>query len=229
MAKKKKKKKGFLYISLIAISAFILSFILINFYPIQVLELNFKDQLFEWRGLLDVSDSPTVLVAISQKADEEIPEKYPWPTSVHARLVENLNQAGAKVIAFDVLFEGRDSYDAKNDTLFAEAIKKHGNVILAGELNKTTGDNAELTEPQFPIDILQQSNPNRTALVRVIPDLDGAIRTYNFGHIYEADSKNYYRLGIEVIKEYLDIPYEEIDETRPNPGSEYFKLGHMMC
>ena len=206
----------------IALAAFVVSFVLMLINPIQVLELKFKDQLFEWRGPLDVSESPIVLVAMSEDADNEIPEKYPWPTSIYARLVENLNEAGAKVIAFDVLFDNTDDFNPKNDTLFAEAIKEHGNVILAGELFNEEGSNADLRSVDFPIPVLNTNNPNRVALVRVIPDIDGAIRTYSFGN--EHMGTYYYRMALEILREYNDIPYEEIDEIGPNEN-EFFKLG----
>ena len=99
---------------------------------IQRIELSLRDQFFE--GPLSVEDSPIVLVAISEKADSEIPEKWPWPTELHARLVHNLNRAGAKAILFDVIFSQKDTYDTKNDSLFAEAIAKYGNVILSGDI-----------------------------------------------------------------------------------------------
>ena len=223
MAKKKRKIKELLFASIIGLIAFITSFILIYLHPFQVLELNLKDQLFEWRGPMDVSDSPIVMVAISQQADEEIPEKYPWPTNLHAKLVENLNEAGAKVIAFDVLFEDPDMFNARNDTLFAEAIQEHGNVILAGELNLEEGEFGNLQEPQFPLEIFRKKNPNKVGLVRVNPDLDGTVRSYSFGNIHRG-TDTYYRFGLEVLRQYHEIPYSEIDEIAPN-DNEYFTLG----
>lgn len=222
MASLKKRKTGIFSLVLIAIAAFAISLILMLLYPVQSLELKYTDQLFEWRGPMDVSDSPIVLVAISQNADEEIPEKYPWPTNIYARLIDNLNKAGAKVIAFDVIFNDRDIYDLKNDSLFAEAIKKHGNVILAGELEKSTVSNSSEYSTVFPIPILTTSNPNKTALVKVHPSLDGSIRSYSFGtkHLGE----DYYMLGLETLRLYKDISYEEIDPLG-NSEKDYFKLG----
>lgn len=222
MSKKKKSRLKTISILIIALLAFLFSFLLMLLYPFQVLELNFKDQLFEWRGPLDVSESPIVLVEMSDQADEEIPEKFPWPTSVYAKLVENLNKAGAKVIAFDVMFVSPDAFNAKNDTLFAEAIKEHGNVILAGEIQSESDANADLQTTQFPIPVLNLNNPNRVALVRVVPDIDGAIRSYSFGN--EHMGTDYYRMGLEILREYHDIPYEQIDEIGPNE-SDYFKIG----
>lgn len=222
MAKSKKTQNRIVSVVLISIGVFIASFILMRIKPVQILELKHTDQLFEWRGPLDVSDSPIVLVAISQDADDEIPQKYPWPTSVHAKLVENLNKAGAKVIAYDVVFDNPDIHDLKNDTLFAEAVKKHGNVLLAGELRRNIMQLAEETSPMFPTPVLTTNNPNRVSLVRVHPDLDGAVRAYKFGLTHHGE--NYYRLALDVVRKYADIPYEEIDPIGASED-EYFTLG----
>lgn len=223
MAKKKSSKKRIAPLLLIAIGAFVFSFILMLIKPIQIVELKYSDQLFEWRGPLDVSHSPIVMVAMSDDADGEIPEKYPWPTNIYARLIDNLNQAGAKVIAFDVVFDNPDMYDLRNDTLFAEALKKHGNVILAGEIRAERTTFSDQIEPVFPTPVLTVNNPNQVSFVRVHPGLDGAVRSYSFGENYL--NKNYYLLGLETIRVFDNIPYEEIDPVGPNPGSDYFKLG----
>ncbi|MEX0724206.1 MAG: adenylate/guanylate cyclase domain-containing protein [Gracilimonas sp.] len=223
MAKNKSSNKKLVSVLLIAIAAFIGSFILMIFKPVQILELKYNDQLFEWRGPLDVSESPIVLVAISQNADEEIPQKYPWPTNIHAKLIENLNRAGAKVIAFDVIFDNLDQYDTRNDTLFAEALKEYGNVILSGELQRNATDLSNQISTMFPIPVLMANNPNQVALVRVHPDLDGAVRSYRFGQQHQGI--NYYRLSLEMLREYAQIPYEEIDPIGPNSDSDFFSLG----
>lgn len=208
---------------IVALTAFVLSVFLIFLEPIQQLELRHHDLLFEMRGELDVSNSPIVLVAISQQADEEIPYKYPWPTNLHAKLVNNLNRAGARVIAFDVIFDNPDIYDPVNDSLFAESLKKHKNVILGGELQADQTAVSELISPLFPNSTLLNSNPNKPGLVRVFPDLDGAVRTYNFGHTHREE--NFYRLGLEIIRNFKGIPYENVDGIGPDNEDEHFSLG----
>jgi len=218
-----KERKSYSKIAIIASSAFVLSVLMIFLEPIQRLELRHHDLLFEMRGELDVSDSPIVMVAISQQADEEIPYKYPWPTNLHAKLIDNLNRAGAKVIAFDVIFDNPDTYDPENDSLFAESMKRHQNVILGGELQADQISESELISPLFPNTTLFNSNPNKPGLVRVFPDLDGAVRSYNFGHIHREET--YYRLGIEVVREFEGLAYDSIDAINPNSKSEYFSVG----
>ncbi|MAO65819.1 MAG: hypothetical protein CL666_12560 [Balneola sp.] len=222
MAKPRKKPLRIAVLFAIATGGFVLSFFLMFIRPVQNIQLKHTDQLFEHRGPLDVSESPIVLVAISQQADEEIPQKYPWPTDIYARLVHNLNKAGAKVIAFDVVFDNPDLYDTKNDSLFAEAMRQHKNVILSGEIQREISNVSDSYSPMFPTPVLTSGNPNRVALVRVHPDLDGAVRTYHFGHNHLGT--NYYRLGLETIREYKDIPYDSIDPIGPS-GDPYFTLG----
>lgn len=222
MPRSPKRKNVFGLIS-IGAAAFLLAVFLMFLKPFQLFELKYTDQLFEWRGPLDVSDSPVILVAISDAADEEIPEKYPWPTSIYAKLIENLNKAGARTILFDVIFDNPDMYQLRNDTLFARALKEHGNVILGGDLRRTKTENSELITTVFPLPIFETSNPNKVGFVRVGPGIDGAVRKYSFGEEYAGE--RYYMLGIEGIRLYEDIPYSRVDPLEEESQKKYFELG----
>lgn len=59
-----------------------------------------------------------------------------WPRTVFARLVDRLTSYGASVIVFDVHFV--EHKNKSHDQLFAEAIRRAGNVILAEQLQHTT-------------------------------------------------------------------------------------------
>ena len=166
--------------------------------------------------------SPIVLVAISEEADSEIPEKWPWPTSIHAKLVENLNRAGAKAILFDILFSQVDELNPYNDTLFAETIEKYGNVILAEIEQIETHEGIE-REPIFPNDILLDRTPNPIGLISTNPYIDGYIRTYSFGRNYLG--KSYLMLGIEGLKVFKGIPANQVSELDPNSIDPYFHIG----
>ncbi|RNC83374.1 MAG: adenylate/guanylate cyclase domain-containing protein [Balneola sp.] len=217
-----KRKKGVAFYIVIASAAFFLSLLIASTEQVQKIELSLRDYLFEIRGPLSVEDSPIVMVAISENADSEIPEKWPWPTSIHAKLVHNLNRAGAKAILFDVLFTQQDSFDPRNDTLFAEAIAEYGNVILAGDVE----DIIEINRPTssiFPLPVLREDNPNQLGFVSTFPYLDGYVRTYNIGRRYQGT--DYLMLGLQGLRLFNDIPDEEIDEFDQNSKNEFFKLG----
>ena len=219
-----RKKPIWVYI-LIAVLTFGMSLFLSLTNFVNKTELSIRDEFFEIRGPLSVEDSPIVLVAISDEADEEIPEKWPWPTSVHAKLVENLTRAGAKAILFDVLFVQEDLYDPKNDTLFANAIAESGRVILAADLSREESRLSGEIEPTFPLRLLRDNNPNSLGLVSMRTENDGIVRSYYL--VFPHQDKNYYMLGLEGIRLYEDIKQEDIDGitnfySKENPG---FRVG----
>jgi adenylate cyclase len=88
------------------------------------------DILFNLRGIKK-APSDVVIVSIDKLSASKLnlpddPEK--WPRSLHARLIENLVEAGASVIAFDMIFS--DARSAEEDNLFANAISSAHNVVL---------------------------------------------------------------------------------------------------
>jgi adenylate cyclase len=91
---------------LIAEAAFVAMLVLTNLPPLSFLELKGLDLLFLLRGPLP-PPSEVVVVAIDEPSFAEISKQWPWPRSVHARLIDQLKKAGAKVIGFDVLFAER--------------------------------------------------------------------------------------------------------------------------
>src|SRR3990170_1573077 len=91
--------------------------------------------LFKFRGVRQ-PPADAVVVSIDKESAEQLnipenPDK--WPRSLHARLIDNLIRAGAAVITFDVHF--LESRVAEDDKLFAQAINKAGNVVLADALS----------------------------------------------------------------------------------------------
>ncbi len=90
--------------------------------------------LFKLRGAKQAPPD-AVVVSIDKESSEKLnlsdnPDK--WPRSLHARLIENLAREGASVIAFDVHFI--EPRSPKDDSLFAEALRKAGNVVLCEPL-----------------------------------------------------------------------------------------------
>ena len=222
-SKTSRKKPLWIYL-IISAMAFLVASFLSNIPTFRSVELDFRDLLFEIRGPLSIENSPIVLVPISDEADEEIPQKYPWPTNVYAKLVENLNRAEAKVIVFDVIFDQPDQYDPRNDTLFANALEKYGNVILAGDFLNESVEFGDQQTTLFPQNILLQKNPNPVGLVDVTPNTDGAIRSYSFGTKPEIMDSTFYKLGIEALIKFQNLPRDSVSEVEDN-NSSFFKLG----
>jgi adenylate cyclase len=185
--------------------AFLVSYLVIATPPFQTLELRSLDTLFEIRGPLDTSGSPVVLVAISEQSDREIREKYPWPTDLYARLINNLNQAGARTIGIDVIFDQMDIYNPRNDTIFANAIRTHGNVVLAGKVHteyqrSRDEDQVSMVEMRSlvePLPVLRNQNANPWGFVTAELDMDGFIRRYRL--VQEHLGENYLAFALQVM------------------------------
>src|SRR5262249_4850054 len=89
------------------------------------------DLLFQLRGVRPPPPEAFV-VSIDPDSSEKLhlpdnPDK--WPRSVHTRLIDRLMEAGAKVITFDLHFI--EPKVPEDDRLFAQAISRAGNVVLA--------------------------------------------------------------------------------------------------
>ncbi len=94
------------------------------------LEQLFYDSLFLFRGVRQTSQQ-IVIVAIDESSFDELDQQWPWPRSLHAKLIDSLSQAGAKVIAFDLLF----SEPAQHDAELAQAIDRHRSVVMVNEIS----------------------------------------------------------------------------------------------
>ncbi|MFU8859887.1 MAG: CHASE2 domain-containing protein [Cyclonatronaceae bacterium] len=182
-----------------------LSYLVIATPPFRTLELRSLDTLFEIRGPVDTSETPIVLVSISEQSDREIKEKYPWPTHLYARLINNLNLAGARTIGIDIIFDQMDIYNSRNDTIFANAMRDHGNVVLAGkvhtEVQRSRGDDqvsmVEMRSLVEPMPVMQDRNPNPWGFVTAELDMDGFIRRYRL--VQDHLGEDYLAFALQVL------------------------------
>ena len=71
-----------------------------------------------------------VLVGIDDDSFQYLDLQWPWPRSLHAKLLTALSAARARVVVFDVLFD-TPAKDPDDDQLLSRAIAAHPNVILA--------------------------------------------------------------------------------------------------
>jgi len=125
MSKKTLRMLNFL---VIVISGVVSSIAFYHSYMGKELELKGYDLLFEVRGPLE-QPQDIVIVAIDEASFGVLGLRWPWPRSIHAELVRNLKEAGAKLIVFDIVFPEKSNEE--DDLMFAEMIKRAGNVVLA--------------------------------------------------------------------------------------------------
>ncbi|MHB9118509.1 MAG: CHASE2 domain-containing protein [Burkholderiales bacterium] len=97
----------------------------------QALELKLFDRMVVATAPNRV-DMPITLVGIDEPSFAELKQQWPWPRSLHAKLLDNLREAGVAAVGFDVVFAEPSS--PQEDAAFAQAIRKSGNVVLAADL-----------------------------------------------------------------------------------------------
>ena len=177
-------------------------------------------------------------------------KKVPWPYprgDIWARVVTNLSNAGAKVIAFDIQF---DSPDARSEYLrsvssnlppeFQQYLPGHGDILLAESIDnaqkngtKVVMDVKMVREPTripptyiaYPVQEIMDVNPE-TGLINDMLDIDGFSRQYSFaGYMEHSSEKAYLTIGVKCVKAFLDIP----DETLPiyNSDKNIYEYGSL--
>jgi adenylate cyclase len=193
--------KGKLLIgSLIGGLAWVLVFILYGTGLLESFERKTYDQLCR---LTAFSPAPEeiILVTVDQgslQAAQKQGISWPWPRQMYAPIVEFCRDAGAKAVAFDVLFTEPSSYGLEDDRLLAEALAKNRRCILPIFLSRQKRGEGERDEGFLerasiplrnesgrspipydsaipPIPILTQST-HRLGNVAIPPDPDGIYR-----------------------------------------------------
>lgn len=157
--------------------------------PLKRLEQKFIDYRFKERGEIDFKDSAGVIILeITQDTYDQIPSPYnswPWPRAYFARIIENLNEAGAKAIGIDLVMANPDKYSEENDKKLFEAIKKYQNVVVAGKINIEAEDAAEHLGSKTLIRNVDENfsslffdADSSIGIVQAVSDNDGVYRRY---------------------------------------------------
>jgi adenylate cyclase len=156
-------------LALVGIGCFF-TLIIILIQPFNQLNLWVSDQFFTTE-----SPSPNIVIA---GIDDESLETYgrwsEWSRTLHANAINNLNEAGAKVIGFDIIFADSSS----DDPTLAAAIAKANNVVLASVGTQSAHRDASgITFDNFllpTVSLGQVASSLGTA--NVMPDSDGTVR-----------------------------------------------------
>ena len=103
--------------------------------------------------------------------------RWPWPRRQHAALIDRLREAGAGVIAYDLPFN-EPAADPRDDELLANAIVRHGRVILPVQAGGRAGKLR--VGVQEPIPALAQAAA-AVAHSELSIDADGSARRFYLG------------------------------------------------
>jgi len=177
-----------------------LAFFLSNPYPLQLAQMKAFDlyQRMSPRVVPPPENKPVTIIDLDENSLSEVGQ-WPWPRTILARLVENLMQMGAVVVAFDVVFPEPDRMNPVaiadavggldeetrdklrnlpgNDALFAGVIKR-GRVVL-GQAGFWDEKAADAVPPVRKSIALKGPKPHRflqdfRSLIRNVPIIEKA-------------------------------------------------------
>ena len=136
------------------------------------------DILLLARGTLE-PPKDIVVVAIDEPSFDEVNLQWPWPRSLHAKLIENLFEAGADTVALDILFS--EPSHPEEDRELARVIDKYQKIVLATDINVFEDPQLgfvqeKIVEPA-PITKLMTSSAN-LGFINVALDPDGFVRRF---------------------------------------------------
>jgi adenylate cyclase len=183
------------------------------------IEYRMTDFKFGVRGINEagLQNSRIVIVAIDDQSFASIPFKYPWPRTYHAKLIKNLNRAGARTIVFDVVFTEESSLDPSQDDIFRDAIMEAGNVVLAGKMVIEEREAFDLTGLLPPIKKLSEVSTFGIADTKF--DSDGFVRRYIL--FRKHNQKRYFSLGLSALASYFGLPGDPVNWLVPTDGGDF--------
>ncbi len=166
----------------IAPAIVLLAFLLSHIGVFENLELKLIDAKFNARPIDSTfrKNPDVVIIAVSDQAQEST-RPFPWPRDYHARIIRNLTRAGAKAVAFDLVFDDVDR--SGGDAAFREAAAECKNVIVAGRQSTTLSEETRVSFTSLKKVDLQtifDGTPGASVgIVYVRQDNDGVIRRYH--------------------------------------------------
>ncbi len=210
MKKKKEekyKKQNKSIILIIGIIATIFAIIITSTGLFKTLESRSIDWRFNLRGKVQPT-SPVVIVAIDDSSFANMPERWTWPRTFYARVVENLKKWGAKAIVFDMVFSEPTAKNPKEDKIFADAVKKAGNVILGLAILQENIGKGITTRVLYPVKELKEAAFDLGLVHHRFSETDSHIReTYM---LLKSGDELFYSMSLKAIGLYYGLKMEDL-------------------
>lgn len=148
------------------------------------------------------------------------------PRVFHTRLLQNLTRWGAKTVVFDMVF---GAPQPQFDRAFAEAIRAHGNVILAASQERSVeaGGQGEVTSLTRPTADLREAAAG-IGVANIDKDVDQALRQFTWWYkSFDEDTledANFPALGVAAAAQFKGEDPKAL--LNPAPSLQWTFLGH---
>lgn len=150
----------------------IAGFVVYGFDLLERLELETVDARFAIRGT-EAPPDDMVLVLIDDVTFDELDEQWPFPRSMHGKVIDAINRDGAAAIAYDVQFT--EPTVPKEDNFLIGAVGRMGGMTLATEeVDKDGGTNV------FGGDEVLERLGARAGNTQIGADPGGALRRFPY-------------------------------------------------
>lgn len=118
---------------------------------------SFEAKTYDWRITKSIADrskneviEDIVIIDIDGRSVSELGKFSQWPRSYYPKVINFLNEGGAKVIGLDVIFD-KDIREPEEDVKFVQAVRNAGNItnaLLFSESDSLNWRYAMKSEPQ---------------------------------------------------------------------------------
>jgi adenylate cyclase len=188
--------------ALVAVSIALMAVCLYLFHALIHLDYLLYDLNFYFRGGAPASGR-VVLVLLDERSVLELHRTRYWSRSQLAQAILHLKEAGAEIIALDMLLSTPDS-DPMEDMALAHAISDVGNVVMARVASASgVGEIA-------PLPLFQQGMVG-DGFIDLTPDADDVLRRVHFFHARSMEDGSLQLLpsfSLEVIRAYYNLEYQ---------------------
>ena len=135
---------------------------------------SYENRSWDWRAITVAAsrkkDPHIRLITIDQRSLDYYAKEeaitWPWPRALYVPVIEFLKKAGARAVAFDLLFTESSVHGVGDDKAFAKSMNGSMPVINAAVISNDT-----LTTPVSEI-----NSASLIGLVNAVPDADGIFR-----------------------------------------------------
>ncbi len=164
-------------------------------------------------------DDKIIIVAIDDQSLEDLKVRWPWPRTMFAKAIDNLSQAGAHVIAFDLIFSEPSQAELKQqDRVLGDAIERSKAWIVLGSKFYTRRTNQEVKTGYIKAIPAIDERKTHVGFVNLWADDDGVIR--HAGLLKKFQNQLYQSFALKIVARYLkiDAPSLELGPTDLNYG-----------
>jgi adenylate cyclase len=165
------------------------------------------DWRFVWKEIqAPAANDQVLIVAIDDQSMDRLKVRWPWPRTMYAKAIDRLSQAGAKVVAFDLVFSEPSQKELTvQDRILGDAILRSKSwIVLASKFfvkDMQVGQQIGYISPIPNID------PNKTHVgyVNLWHDKDGIIR--HAALIQKHLNKPYQSFALKILARYYNLDF----------------------